>query len=323
MLYWTMFYTVILNLTPATWCVIAAPLVILILLIAVGRKSVATLRSEGVWRTLGRKWGQIGLCVLGAALVAYASDVTLAYCRAEYNQKFGEVLRQRTSKIGSVNVRKTLVRKAAERLDETQLRDMANTYAATLAPEQRLPFLNSFCSSEIDKGLINFGPLLAAKPGNASEPPNLALDTTLPFDAAQMKLYEARSKSAPDKSAFWACLRVEQWRFICKQMFFSQSPDAMVDILTNLVSEMDANESVRLTKALLDSQYAGTRNLAVRLANEAGVPNQVWLFNMLITGVAWLRGALWLALWLAVGLTMVSQAGRMKASQRLFQVQRQ
>lgn len=318
MLYWTMFYTLILDLTPATWFLIVAPMVVFLIMVMLGRKSLSTIRSDGVWRMIGRKWGQVGMCMLGVAILSYGIDVGLAYYQAEYNQKFYDVLRQRTSKIGSANVRKALVREAVKQMDETALRDVANTYVASLDPEQRLPFLNSFMGSNIDAGIINWGDLLATKSGDTNKVANFALRTTIPLDVEQRKLFDA-GKLAP----FWTCLREEQWKYISKQMFAVQKQEAMEDILVDLVGSLNPNSSVMLARAMLNTRYPGLRQLSSNMATEAGRPDLLWLFNFLVSGIAWLRGVLWLVLWFVVGLTMVFQAGRMQSGQRLFQVQRQ
>lgn len=317
MLYWTMFYTVLLSFTPATWCLIVAPLLVAGALVLKERGNVAALGHDSVWRTLGQKWGMIGYCILAVALVAYLTDVGLAYYSTKYNMSFYDTLRERTSKISNVNTRKTLVRKAAERMDEVQVRDLANSYTSTLTPEQRLPFLNSFCSSEIDSDLIKLGPLFWAKSEANQGTANFAEDTTLPLDDAQRKLYESK-----DKAAFWINLRVEQWRYISKQLFANQSHEAMVDILANLVTELDAKESMRLAQEMLNSQFAGTRHLATRLASEANAPQLIWLFDVLVRTIHWLRGLLWLLIWMICGASIVSQASKMQSSPRLFPVNR-
>lgn len=318
MLYWTMFYTVVLNLTPATWFLIVAPFFVFLLMIVVGRKRVKAHKGDGIWAGIGKIWGQIGLCLLGITILAYAIDIGVGYFKVEYNQEYYEVLRKRTSKIGNANVRKMLVRQAASRIEETQLRDMANTYAAALVPEQRLPFLNSFLGSKLDPGLISWGGLLAKQPDNENAVGNFALKTTLPLDEAQRKLLESG-----DWPLFWPSLREEQWKYISKQMFVVQKQDAMIDILTNLVTELDPVESMRLAREMLNAQYIGPRHLAKRMANEAGRPELDWLFGFMISEISWLRGMIWLVVWLVVGLTIVAQAGRMKSSHRLFEVQHQ
>jgi hypothetical protein len=314
MLYWKMFCSVILSLTPATWCLIFAPLVVMLVLILKERGGVSALGQDSVWKTLGKKWGIIGFSILGVAGIAYLADVLVGYYKAEYNQEFYEVLRQQTSKIGSVNVRKTLVRKAAARMDDQELSDKANTYVGKLVPEQRLPFLNSFYGSHLNDGLIDWGDLLATKNSDTNAIPSLVLKTTLPLDEGQRKLING--------ALIWPSLREEQWRYISKRILATQNHDSLVEILTNLVTELDPNESVRLAREIINAQY-GARHISLRLANEAGEPGLLGLFNVLIIGISWLRGIVWLALWVAVGLVIVAQARKMKSASRLFSVNRQ
>lgn len=318
MLYWKMFYSVVLSLTPATWFLIFGPLVVMIVLIVKERGSVSALGRDSVWKTLGRKWGTIGVFILSVACLAYLVDILVGYYKVEYNQNFYEVLRHETSKIGSVNIRKNLVRKSAARMDEMQLRDMANSYVASLVPEQRLTFLNSFLGSNLNSGLIIWGDLLATKNDNTNEVANFALKTTLPLDGEQRKLFKEEKWPL-----FWTGLREEQWKYVSKQMFDAQDHDSMVEILTDLVTGLDPNESVRLAREMLNTQYGGTRQLAVRFSNEAGVPGLFWLFNALVKGIIWLRGIIWFILWGSIGLVIVSQASKMKSSPRLFPVNRQ
>lgn len=318
MLYWKMFCSVVLSLTPATWCLIFVPLGVILVLVLKERGGVSTLGRDSVWKTLGRKWGTIGVFILAVACLLYLTDVLVGYYKTEYNQEFYEVLRQKSSKIGSANVRKSLVRKSAERMDETQLRDMANSYSASLSPEQRLPFLNSFLGSDLKPGVINWGALLAEKNDDPDKLSNFALNTTLPLDEEQRKLLKDEKWAL-----FWASLREDQWVYISKQMFMAQNHESMVDILTNLVTELDSNESVRLAREMINLQYIGSRHLALRLANEAGQPELLWLFNTLVVGISWFRGIGWLALWILIGTTIVLQAGKMSSASRLFPVNRQ
>lgn len=318
MLYWIMFYTVVLNLTPATWCLIMAPFVTLLLMVVFARNKMAFLKSEGAWRLVGRKWGQIGAVVLIVALVCYLADAGLSYLRPDYNRQFYYLLGQRTNKIRSETIRKGLVRQTAERLGETELRDKAITYTKEVSPEQRLPFLMSVLGSSIDSGIIHWGELLPVTADRSNNIPRFSQNTSLPMDAPQLRLYEAK-----DWERFWPKLRPEQWQYISKQILDIQGHESLVSIVTNLVSDMDPAESIRLAQEMLSLRYQGDRYIGLRLAHEAGVPNRAWLFKLLVSGVTWLRGIIWLAIWLVVGLTMLSQAGRMKSCQRLFTVQRQ
>lgn len=315
MLYWKIFYSVLLSLTPATWCLIVLPLIIGILLVLKERGNVSSLGRDNVWKTLGKKWGAVGFTILGVAIVAYMADVFLGYYKPQYNQAFYETLRQQTSKIGAANVRKALVRKAATRMEEGQLRDMANSYVASIAPEQRLNFLHSFLGSNLNYGIIHWGDLLASENGQTNGPPNFALKTNLPLDESQRQLYKDENWTT-----FWPSLRKEQWMHISKQMFAMQNHESMVEILTNLVTELDLNESVRLAREMISIQYAGPRNLSMRIANEAGAPELLVLFNVLIIGISWLRGIIWLLFWFIIGLVIVLQASKMKSASRLFPV---
>jgi hypothetical protein len=317
MLYWKIFCSVILSLTPATWCLIVLPLIVGILLVLKERGSVSALGRDSVWKTLGRKWGAVGFAILAVALAAYMADVLVGYYKPQYNQAFYEALRQQTSKIGTSNVRKALVRKAATRMEEGLLRDMANSYAASIAPEQRLNFLHSFLGSNLNDGIIQWGDLLASENSQTNGIPKFSLTTNLPLDQSQRKLYKDQNWTL-----FWPSLREEQWKYISKQLFATQNHESMVEILANLVTELNVNEGVRLAREMINTQYGGSRNLSMRIANEAGVPELLVLFDVLIIGISWLRGIVWLALWFIVGLVIVLQASKMKSSSRLFPVYR-
>jgi len=318
MLYLTLLALVLIAWTPATWGVALAPLGVSLIVVVRERSRFSGLGRDNVWRMLGASWGRVGWCLLLVAIAAYSLDVAVGYKMPDYNQSFYERLRQRTSAMSRSTVRQQLVREAASRIDEQELRDIANSLAGTLAPDHRNSFLNSFLASKFDPGIIQWGDLLAKPSEKSGGIENFATTTTLPLDERQRKLH-----ASGKWNEFWPSLRNDQWRYIYKQMLVLQAKEALGDVLASLAGELDEVEGRRLTRELLDTRYPGDRWRAMRLAKEAGAPQLQWLFEIIVDGISWLRGLPWLLLWVILGVVVILQAHRMETSTRLFAVNRQ
>ncbi len=317
MMYVQLILSVLTNLQATTWCLLLLPLLVLLVAIIVERSSVRRMRSDGIWRALGTKWKRIGLLVIIALALLYALDVLMGRYRPEYDRSFQQTLEQRTSKLGDRQVRANMVGRAAARMDEGDLRERAMAYALELPPDTRLQALHAVLISNHDGGLIDWAPLLSPSAG-ADGHRNFAENTTLPIDEQQRRHYDNKQWER-----LWSSLRPEQWSYMIKQVLQLQGHGALVDIMKSLVLYMPPVQSIAIAKALYEDHYPGRHHVGDRLAAQAGATGAArQIFPFLVRSIFWLRGLPWAILWLIIGLTILSQAGKMKSSGRLFHQQR-
>lgn len=316
MLYLTLLGLVMfMAFTPATWGVLLAPPIVAVIVSLVLRSGLQDIGKDQAWRRTGAAWGKVGWSLIAVAVLAYAVDVVVGYKKPHYNIEFFERIREKTSALSSESVKKQLVRNAVSKMDLQEVHDVSIEFAVRLPPEQRAPFLNTYMGSYRDNGVIWFTDLLGSKAGAT----NLFIEsTTLPLDEEQRKLFNAKRYDE-----FWPSLRDDQWRYIVKQLVTVQGVEGCAEVLGAAAVELPSADGKRLVRMLLDRRYGGARSIALKLAMEAGAAQLLWLFNIIVNWIMWLRGLPWLLLWSAVGVWIVFQAGRMATSQRLFAVNRQ
>ncbi|MBR4251618.1 MAG: hypothetical protein IKQ15_04910 [Kiritimatiellae bacterium] len=288
MCFWNLTKALFMSPTWATWAILIAPLLVLVVWIVVQRQSgVAGVGGDSpVYGAVGESWRALGWTILLTALGFYALDVTLFF----------------TGKTRAQN--KTFEQKFVQQSTKTQgLGSMANGFST---------LLGSVDASDVTQLLVEQG----SERKTGSERSDFLQEGDAVSESMLKKSLAKLSGMAIGKRKEWFDTRHY------KDLLGDLSQNEWGSLLGTLGAG-DGVGSTILSSRFSDSELAdadrGRMWDAVvalsplppwmKVAYQAGCVLQAKLVKFFIIALGFLRGAVWLLLWLSVGFGMVMAGG--------------